>query len=363
MSFLSLRQNVLFQIISWTLAANLYVIARFVGLEDYDNFNLLAPMRYGVIFTQATLGAIGVGLLLGIIDTLNDRRQLRKRAFSFLILTKGGIYFAVIIIVLVIVRATTDLTVDKMNGRETLRDLLIFFTQPFLLSMLVYAAFVSFFINFVKQVSQKFGPGITLPMFLGKYYKPKQEERIFMFLDLRDSTTYAEKLGDLKYSELMQDCFYDLATQIEKHDAEIYQYVGDEAVLNWKIKKGIHDANALRIYFAFEQRLKSRSVYYHNKYGLQPVFKAGVHGGSVIVTEIGQIKKDIAYHGDVLNTTDRIQSQCNVFGKTLLISETLLHQLDHSILQQHHFMVTAIGSIDLKGKQLPVTIFSVEVGI
>jgi adenylate cyclase len=35
------------------------------------------------------------------------------------------------------------------------------------------------------------------------------------------------------------------------------------------------------------------------------------------------IKKEIAYHSDVLNTAARIQGQCNPMGKTLLISERL----------------------------------------
>jgi adenylate cyclase len=80
----------------------------------------------------------------------------------------------------------------------------------------------------------------------------------------------------------------------------------------------------------------------------------------VIVTEIGQIKKDIAYHGDVLNTTDRIQSQCNVYGKNLLISEKLTHYWAAGERQQSHFIFQPIGTVGLKGKELPVTIYSVE---
>jgi adenylate cyclase len=360
MSSRTIRQNFLFQIICWTLAANLYMVARFIGLEDYDQFPLMEPMRYKLIFTQATLGGIVVGIILGTIDIFFARRPLRKRSFSFLVLTKGFIYIASIIIVITGVRLVSDLTIDHMNLRETAHDMAIFYQQKFLISLLVCALFVSFFVNFIKQVSQKFGPGILIPMFLGKYYQPKKETRIFMFLDLRDSTTLAEKIGDVKYSELLQDCFYDLATQVEKHEAEIYQYVGDEAVLNWKVKNGIRDFNCLKIYFAFEQRLKSRSEYYVSKYGLIPVFKAGLNGGNVIVAEIGEIKKEIAYHGDVLNTAARIQEQCNAYQKNLLISETLLRNWSSDEQRMSDFIFRPIGSVELKGKLAPVTIHSVE---
>jgi len=360
MSSRTIRQNFLFQIICWTLAANLYMVARFIGLEDYDQFPLMEPMRYKLIFAQATLGGIIVGIILGTIDIFFARRPLRKRSFSFLVTTKGFIYIASIIIVITGVRIVSDLTIDHMNLRETVHDMFTFYQQKFLISMLVCALFVSFFVNFMKQVSQKFGPGIMVPMFLGKYYQPKKEERIFMFLDLRDSTTHAEKIGDVKYSELMQDCFYDLATQIEKHQAEIYQYVGDEAVLNWKVKNGIEDFNCLKIYFAFEQRLKSRSDHYISKYGFIPVFKAGVHGGHIIVAEIGEIKKEIAYHGDVLNTAARIQDQCNMHQKSLLISEMLFHNWSDDEKRMSEFIFHQLGSVELKGKLSPVTIYSVE---
>lgn len=336
------------------------MVARFIGLEDYDQYPLMEPMRYNVIFAQATLGGIIVGIILGTIDIFFARRPLRKRSFGFLVLTKGFIYVGSIIVVITAVRIVTDLTVDHMNLRQMLQDLFIFFRQKFLISMLICALFVSFFVNFMKQVSQKFGPGIMIPMFLGKYYKPKKEERIFMFLDLRDSTTHAETLGDVKYSELMQDSFYDLATQVEKHEAEIYQYVGDEAVLNWKMRNGIKDFNCLKIYFAFDRRLKSRSDHYNRKYGFVPVFKAGINGGNVIVAEIGEIKKEIAYHGDVLNTAARIEAQCNVYGKNLLISETLLQCWSEDEQRMSDFIFQPIGSVELKGKLTPVTIYRVE---
>ncbi|WP_219011061.1 hypothetical protein [Aquimarina litoralis] len=47
-----------------------------------------------------------------------------------------------------------------------------------------------------------------------------------MFLDLNSSTSIAEKIGHMKYSQLIQDCF-DQLDMTEDFGAEIYQYVGD----------------------------------------------------------------------------------------------------------------------------------------
>ena len=111
---------------------------------------------------------------------------------------------------------------------------------------------------FILQVSDKFGQGVLINFLLGKYHKPKEEARIFMFMDLKSSTTYAEKLGHIKYSQLIQDCFYDITEVVNKYDAQIYQYVGDEVVLSWKIKKGLINSNCIKIYFAYDKLLISK---------------------------------------------------------------------------------------------------------
>ena len=49
-------------------------------------------------------------------------------------------------------------------------------------------------------------------------------------------------------------------------------------------------------------------------YGQITEFKVGIHYGKVTLEEIGVVKKDIVFSGDVLNTAARIQSMCNELG-------------------------------------------------
>lgn len=211
-------------------------------------------------------------------------------------------------------------------------------------------------ISFIKEVNKKFGPGILFKLFSGKYYEPRVEERIFMFLDLKSSTTIAEKLGHLKYSRLIQDCFYDVTDVVAMFKAEIYQYVGDEIVLTWELDKGIENDNCFRFFFEFQNKLERKSNYYNKKYGVVPYFKAGMNCGFVTVAEVGEIKKEIAYHGDVLNTAARIQDQCNVYDKSILIS----HNLNKKMPRSNKYKRSLIGEIILKGKETPVGIYSLE---
>jgi adenylate cyclase len=78
--------------------------------------------------------------------------------------------------------------------------------------------------------------------------------------------------------------------------------------------------------------------------------------GPVTAVEIGEIKRDIAYHGDTLNTAARIQSVCNDHNKNFLISEYLLEKIGTN----HYFKTEGLGMIQLRGKTKKIGIASIE---
>ena len=177
-----------------------------------------------------------------------------------------------------------------------------------------------------------------------------------MFMDLKSSTTLAERLGHIKYSQLIQDCYYDLTDIVLAYEAKIYQYVGDEVVLSWDVDKGINHQNCLKMFFAYDSLLQSKSGYYQKKYEVVPEFKAGLNLGPVTVAEVGEIKKELAYHGDVLNTAARIQSKCNDYKKKILISEQIKSRFE----SQSNYDFEFLGDVFLKGKENSVNIYAVN---
>lgn len=174
-----------------------------------------------------------------------------------------------------------------------------------------------------------------------------------MFLDLRGSTTIAEDLGHLRYSMLIQDCFDDLGV-VAEHAADVYQYVGDGVILTWDFREGLRDGNCLAAFFRFRERLTARRAYYLDHYGREPIFSAGVNAGVVTVTEVGRFKREIAYHGDSINTAARIQGRCKELGHDLLISGALADQLPG-----HRPRFLPLGSVHLRGKDRDVAIHAV----
>jgi len=224
-----------------------------------------------------------------------------------------------------------------------------FFINVFLFGFLVSST------QFMLQVSDKFGPGILWKFLTGRYYQPRQEERIFMFLDLRSSTSIAETLSSKKFFEFLKDVFRDITEPVLKSQGEIYQYVGDEVVITWPVDRGLSENNCLLCFFRIEQALEQRKEYYKKSYDVLPIFKAGLHIGEATVGEIGVIKKDIVYLGDVLNTASRIQGECNNQNVNILLSSDVLERMQLNAAYQQ----IALGEFPLKGKKERTTLYAV----
>ncbi len=102
--------------------------------------------------------------------------------------------------------------------------------------------------------------------------------------------------------------------------------------------------------------LQKHSDFYQKRFKVVPSFKAGVHLGEVTTGEIGALKKEIFYTGDVLNATSRIQGLCKKFNVELLVSGELKDQLP----LQGELKAKFLGSSLLKGRSTPMDLFTVE---
>ena len=223
-------------------------------------------------------------------------------------------------------------------------------------SLVVFTLVVYGCLLFLIQVNRLLGQGILWKFIRGQYHQPREEERIFMFLDMRSSTSIAEKLGHARFYELMNELFHELSQPVLETKAEIYQYVGDEVILTWKMKEGLQNFNCLKSFFLFQANLVKRAGHYLENFGVEPQFKAGFHFGRVITAQIGDLKREIVYNGDVLNTTARIQNECNHYKRNCLVSGALKDLLDDG----NGFHWEKLDTVTLRGKETEVDLYSVS---
>ena len=302
---------------------------------------------------ESTLFGIFFGVLFIAVNELSDRLEIQRLSFGRVILIKSSIYLTGFIVslglVYFIMSQFSFFPKAELEQLQAERSVFILIILAFF-----FVCFQIVLINFMLQTVIKFGTNNLFNILSGKYRTPVIESRVFLFMDLKSSTTYAERLGSIKYSNMIKDCIDEINRIVDDYHADIYQYVGDEIVLTWK-KETLSDSSCLNIYFAFHNNLKKKSNYYQEKYGMVPEFKAGIHGGDVTVAEIGNVKRDIAYYGDVLNTASRLQSICNDYGEHMLISRTLLNQLSSNSYEYGN-----LGKLQLKGKVEAVDVVSVR---
>lgn len=76
----------------------------------------------------------------------------------------------------------------------------------------------------------------------------------------------------------------------------------------------------------------------------------------VTVAEIGDLKREIAYHGDVVNTASRLRSACNEFEKEILASEYVVRNINGN----YNYSIKEMGEVNLKGKRNRIKVFSID---
>ena len=299
------------------------------------------------------------GLSHGIYDVMILQDEMDERPVVVALLIRSWFFLASICANFTL--CILIWKIDKSEGiinEYSLKQVLDFFKMPSS-HILIFSLFLlGHLITFVRSVHKKFGTRVFINTLLGKYQDPKEEDLIFMFIDMKHSTTIAEELGHVKYSSFIRDYYRLLSNCCEENHGEIYQIAGDGAFLTWKTKDCRRRARPLECFHDFAECMQRTKGKFMRRYGVSPSFKAAAHCGKVISSEVGNFGSEMAYHGDVLNTTSRIQTLCSKLGQNFLISEDLFAKLPLPL--PHGFLCTKAGFFELRGKKNGILIFSLQ---
>ena len=241
---------------------------------------LYQKLTEGFIDHNAFIVGFAMGIGFGIIELFfmkNVNRHLKPLPFLAFIIAKAIIYTLIIILIYSI----TGLTAGLVEGKQ-IEEFYASFLEMGIVYFISFSLFFFAIVFFFLQISRLLGEGILLKFLFGKYYKPVEEDRIFMFLDIKSSTTLAEKLGLTQYYSLLNTFFYEITEPVLMKRAEIYQYVGDEIVFTWKTEECLKDANCVELFFSIKDHVEKNRDHYLEKYNVVPQFKAGLHFGNVI---------------------------------------------------------------------------------
>ena len=253
-------------------------------------------------------------------------------SFSFILFNKIVTYTVTFLLLIILIVSFTrslnqGVSIFAFMRSEHLKHFL--FEEDFHVIALYTLAAV-FIVITTRQISRKMGPGELFHYVIGKYHKPKREHRIFLAIDLRDSTTMAEQLGELKYHEFLKRYFYDLTYSIAAHGGQIYRYVGDQVTISWLLEKGLKNSNVIRCFFSAKKFIESREHFYMLNFGVNPTFRGAIDMGEVLTAEIGLDKQQLVFYGDVMLRLSAIEKSCKQEKQDLLLSEFLAVPLRQS---------------------------------
>ena len=331
-----------------------FYLAAIWGLMEYFREGPMKDYFTGPgIHVEMILSGVFFGAVVAVVNRLTEAPRFRSKPMGQLILLKTGIYLTGLVLSVVGVHAF--LLAFVYTPRE-LSELVEFMSLRLTVGLFSWIGVTVLAANFLLEVRRKVGPGRLWALLTGKYHRPRDEERVFLFLDLRSSTTIAEELGHNRYSQLLRECFHDLTEFILKSGAEIYQFVGDEVVLTWPMARNGAEKESLKVFFAFQSRLRQRRGCYETRFGVVPEFRGGVESGVVTATEVGDIKREIAFHGDPLNVASRLLGLSRDRKQPVLVSD----RIRKAIASDATLTITPEGEIILRGKTLPVSVFAVR---
>ena len=332
--------------IFWTLIDLAIVLLR-------DDSESLHPTRS--ITLRETL-IFFVSLIMGYLFVFKLKRILRSYPLWLNFTLKSFILLGGAFAINFLIHFVNDVLIVGESPSQSVDGILAYaLHKDWLVQKILYWVIIFFITQLFLIINEKYSPGVFIDILLGRYIQPKVEKRIVMFMDLKDSTPIAEKLGHVLYFKFIRDFIYQLSSAIIEFEGTIYQYVGDEVVASWKFEKE-NTRKCMDAIIEARKNIQKRSEHFRRNFDMVPEFRVGIHVGDVTVGEIGIIKKDLAMTGDTMNTTARIRSSSKELNHNFIVSKDFIENIDLEDWQSE-----SLGPVELKGKGSGIELFSLKI--
>lgn len=311
-------------------------------------FNLLTSgVSLGEVI-QGVVDAILISFLVGgymlFVREGRARPWLRRLTFR----ADLALSSAIVLVLFFVGRAVGQVVTSRDPAR-----FLLSFREAHLVYAVPFFAMVAVTVQFILQMNRMIGANVLGYFVAGVYHRPKAEERIFLFMDLAGSTQLAERLGSARYFDLLRRVVDELSEPVLETDGEIYQYAGDEVVITWPMQTGLRGANCVRCFFLVREAVARDRDRYRRDFGALPAFRGGLHGGTVTGGELGDLRRQIVFVGDILNTAARLEEYAKRTDFDLVASGAVL---EHLVLPTG-IVATPCGELALRGKEASVAAY------
>ena len=312
----------------------------------------------GLVSVGHAMHGAGVGAIQGFVvsafiaggetfgDTTRLGRALERAPFLVAVAVKGIAYGGFIVVV---VGGELGVRVLGLRAAHPVLD------NPLTPLSFTFAFGLTFAVLFVLEISSIVGGRTLRDIVLGRYHRPRREDRFFLFVDITGSTALAERLGPAAVHRFLDRVFRIAADPVDEHHGEVYQYVGDEMVVTWTARS-TRRAAPVACFFAIARALEAARPGFERDFAAAPRVRGALHAGPVVTGEVGARRRAIVFHGDVVNTTSRIEQATRDLGRPFLVSADALDRLS----LDGAFALEDLGPQHLRGREAPVRVFAIS---
>ncbi len=309
----------------------------------------VASTLFGVLYSVVLSEGVSFGLVngvlngifIGLLDTIWVRkrrgRRLRRLPLISYTIVLTLMWITIIFLNMTLTRHWLGLSHDLSFQWMLRQD----FGRHF-----IFCLFMAFTFNLLLRITAFLGTRSLVEILLGRYQEPAMEHLAFMFLDVVGSTKLTEKIGDAKTQTLICNLFFDIASTVDQYGGEVHRYIGDEMVITWDLSKRRAVPDIMGCLVEVFNIIEAHKQVNKPRHGAWIDLRAGLNAGPVLVSEVGDLKRELVYFGDTINVAAGLQSHCKVVGVRALVSSSLYRTLQHTPQLQP----SRLGPILMKGK-------------
>ncbi len=180
--------------------------------------------------------------------------------------------------------------------------------------------------------------------------QPHSCEATILFVDLAGFTALTESVAPVEIVEILNAYFTDLVAIIEEHSGVITQFQGDAILAVFNVPRQLtnHAQQAVSVAIAIQAVVAEKTFLGH------PLkCRVGVNTGQVVAGNVGASgRMNYTVHGDAVNLAARLEQLNKEHDTNILISESTVQLIGFERFRR-------LGTIDVRGRSVPVTVYTV----
>ncbi len=177
-----------------------------------------------------------------------------------------------------------------------------------------------------------------------------------LFSDIRGFTAMSERMSPEDVVAFLREYLTVMTDAVFHFGGTVDKYIGDAimALYNVPFEAPDHAAQAVRTGLEFQRRLRPLAEAFTARFGGDLRCGVGIHTGEAVVGTLGS-KQRLEYTaiGDTINLGSRLEGLTKEFDVPIIISEATYREV------KDRFEVRSLGEVTVKGKELPVKIYTV----